>query len=155
MTVQQTNDLEARVTELTALLERQHAALDELDAVSRRQRALIDAGDGMGLLALLRMRGVLIERAEAGSATLARLRQELETVPPGREALTRLASRFLAIETIAGRIAGRDREDEALLRDKRDKVAGTLAELAMGRRALGAYAAPPGVPSPRYQDRRG
>lgn len=147
--------VEAKITELRALLDRQHAALDELDAISRRQRALIEAADGPGLLSLLKSRAGLIEKAEAGAATLARLRQELELAPPGREALAGLHDRFAAIEGIAGRIAGRDREDEALLCRQRDRVAGELAELAMGRRAMGAYTASGGAQSPRYQDRRG
>ncbi|MFA6043440.1 MAG: hypothetical protein WC718_00525 [Phycisphaerales bacterium] len=155
MTEPHTHSIEARITELTALLERQHAALDELDAISRRQRALIEAADGAGLLELLRGRAVLVERAEAGSVTLARLRQELDAAPPGREALSKLASRFLAVEAIAGRIAERDRHDEALLKAQRDRVAGELAELAMGRRAMGAYGPSTAAQSPRYQDRNG
>ena len=153
--------VDAKITELNALLDRQHAALDELEAISRRQRALIEAADGPGLLALLKSRAGLLEKAEAGAATLARLRLELESVLPGREALAELHGRFGAIEAIAGRIAGRDREDEALLRHQRDRVAGELAELAMGRRAMGAYTVSGaaggvgGVQAPRYQDRRG
>lgn len=151
--------VEAKVTELRALLDRQHAALDELDALSKRQRALIDAADGPGLLGLLRARAGLLEKAEAGAATLARLRVELEAERPGREAMEELKERFAAIEGIAMRIAGRDREDEALLRRQRDRVAGELAELAMGRRAFGAYTPAggergAGAQAPRYQDRR-
>lgn len=147
--------IEARITELTALLERQHAALGELDAISRRQRALIEAADGGGLLELLRGRAVLVERAEAGSVRLARLREELGAATLARDTLAALAGRFLELESIAGRIAERDREDEAILKIQRDRVAAELAELAMGRRAVGAYGPSGAAQSPRYQDRNG
>lgn len=155
MTVQHETEIQARVVEVGALLDRQHAALDELEAWSRRQRVLVEAGDGEGLLDLLRVRGELIERAEAGSATLARLRAQMEATPPGREALRTLAERFLAIEAMAGRVADRDREDEASLRAHMSRIAGELAELAMGRRALGAYGPGANAAGPRFQDRKG
>lgn len=143
-------------TEFVALLDREAWLLGELDSLSRSQRALVERNEGERLLAVMGERDTLLAELARAAASVDRMRAEWTRVEPALPAKQSadVRARLAAVTTLADDIARRDREDGAAMRARRDALAGELAGLTTGRRAVGAYG-PAGTNAARFQDTEG
>lgn len=149
------NNPGAWYAEFVALLDHEAWMLGELDSLSRGQRAMVERDDGEGLLAAMGERETLLAELTRAATTVDRMRGEW---PQFEAALTHqqtadLRMRLAAVTTLTDGIARRDREDGAAMRTRRDALAGELAGLTTGKRAVGAYGT--AAAAPRFQDTHG
>ncbi len=144
---------------LGAVLERQRDLYRELDALSAQQRSLIDAGRTDELLSLLAERGRVVGQLERAAAEMGPLQAALDAVigdGPGLDESTRsgLRAQVVVVRDLADRVATRDAEDQRLLAEHRDALAGRMRQTSTGRGAISAYGKGLGAErGPRFEDR--
>ncbi len=143
------DNLERRLTLAEGLFER-------LGALGRRQRELIQGGESLPLLDLLRERqdvltriGEMSEGVEPFRARWADVSQRLD---PERKGL--IQARLDSLTDAAGRIMSRDEEDRKTLEGKRDELARELAGVDSAQAAVSAYTEVKPIGA-RFQDREG
>jgi hypothetical protein len=144
--------LTARVT---ALLERQHELLVQLEVLSRHQIALIEADETERLLDLLRERQRVIDALQDAGEQLEPLRPAWSEALAGLPAAEREAARqrVEAVAVLLDQIALRDGEASQRLKARRDLIAAELLGMERGRGALAAYGGHGRTSVARFSDR--
>lgn len=129
---------------------------EQLGAASRRQRELVESGDAVAVLDLLRERQGLISRIASLSEDVEPFRAKWAAVgaqlDPDRRGL--IQARLDSLTDAAARIARQDEQDRKTLEAKRDELARELAGVDSAKAAVSAYAEPKPV-RPKFQDREG
>ncbi len=139
-------------------LERRLALAEEqferLGSLGSRQRELIEEGDAVSLLDLLRERQSVLTRIGETSEGIepfrARWADVSNRLDPDRRQL--IQARLDSLTDAASRIAARDQEDRRALESKRDALARELSGVDSAQAAVSAYATPKSS-RPRFQDR--
>ncbi|MFI4896513.1 MAG: flagellar protein FliT [Phycisphaerales bacterium JB059] len=129
---------------------------EQLGSLGRRQRELIEAGDAVGVLDLLRERQEVVDRISENSERIEPFRTRWDRVAPtlAPERRQLIQARLDSLTDAAGQIARKDEEDRRALERKRDELARELSGVSTGKAALSAYAEPK-PNGPRFQDREG
>jgi len=127
--------------ELIALLEEQHALMDDLTDLAERQRTLVQDRRTDTLLALLAQRQRIITRFTVLQRRLGAETEPLETrlrevSEPHRR---RIRSLISEIGDQLARVMKRDEEDQARLEEARGETRDELAALDAARHARHAY----------------
>lgn len=139
-------------------LREQESLLRRLDELSLTQRAMIDAEDPQPLLRLLDQRQQLVDRLselyELGRPMREQLAASAGTLPADLHG--QLRTLLDAVSSLAQGVMRRDAKDQERLHQRKKQAQQELAEIASGKRAARAYAAPMGdAPPPSFQDRQG
>lgn len=150
------SDAMAWATHLERKLRLAEELFEQLGAAGRKQRELVESGDAVGVLDLLKQRQDLIARISDLSEAVEPFRTRWAEVGPQLDAERRglIQARLDSLTDAAGRIARQDEEDRRTLETKRDELARELAGVDSAKAAVSAYAEPKPV-RPRFQDREG
>ncbi|MCP3903352.1 MAG: flagellar protein FlgN [Planctomycetes bacterium] len=142
--------------ELLAVLERQHALVEELAGLASRQAALVERRQTDALLALLDDRERIITQFTRSQAEMTRFTEDLDTRLGAVDDAERTR-----IQTLMGQIGDRltevmqrDAEDQQVLETARGEVKSELSTLNRSRQARHAYQGG-GPGANRFADERG
>ena len=141
---------------LLAVLEEQHALVEELHGLADRQAGFVREGRIDALLGLLTRRQTIIDRFLVAQDELARLTDDLDAHLRGADRDRRARMKSL-VDTVGSRlqeVMARDEEDRTALETARDTTRGELASLGSARQARDAYRTT-GTVDTRFADQKG
>ena len=143
---------------LRRILDDQIGLYSRLTELAGQQSHVIQSGDTDALLSLLGQRQTLVERVIALNEDLEPFTSRWDELSPKLPETRRaeVRDRIDTLESLVARIAARDEQDHAALKQQRDAVTSELGGISQRRSAVNAYATGSSQPHiPRYQDREG
>jgi len=130
---------------------------EQLLAITREQDAMIERGESEALVELIQRREELVAGVERAGASIRALGLDRPGVLARLEpaARARIESGLRSLRELGAAIGEADRRAERAMVERRDALGRELHGVRGGGRAVRAYAGGAGVPSAKYEDRRG